>query len=311
MWKDLIGHKEQIEQLRTYCSSGRRPHALLFEGQFGVGKTRAAVEFFKALNCLESTGDPCDVCRSCIKADSNAHPDLIKISPVSQWIQIQDVRDVLSEIGLRPYEARHRVVIIEPAEQLNKPSANALLKTLEEPPEGSIIVLVSHKPGLILPTIVSRCQIIRFSPLNASCISCDDIDPVLLRLSSGSIGSFGKVDSSSILKLRSAVLDIFRGGDAFPIPSTISGEADAKDLLGFYLVTIESIIRDIMVINGGGDNLVNDELRLVPLDHIAYGDIERICLGIQRLRKGMNENMNMKVAFSELFILLSELAARS
>ncbi len=181
MWKDILGHGPEIEDLKSSIVNGRVPHAYIFAGPEGLGKTRIAKEFFKALNCLNTPGDPCDSCRSCLKAIHEGHPDFRTLGPRNGQIVIEDVRGVIDETSLKPFDARRRLIVIEPAERLNKASANALLKTLEEPPESSVIILVSHKPSLLLPTLVSRCQVVRFSPLDASVKNASDIDPVILR----------------------------------------------------------------------------------------------------------------------------------
>ncbi|MCD6569493.1 MAG: DNA polymerase III subunit delta', partial [Deltaproteobacteria bacterium] len=204
MWKDVIGHSSQIEMLRAHITSGQMDHAYLFAGIQGLGKTLVAMEFFKAINCLKTPGDPCDKCPSCIKAISGNHPDLIKLGVTSgNWIKVEDVRSVLEGIALRPFEARVRVVIIEPAELMNPASSNAILKTLEEPPGATIFILISHKPSLLLPTIISRCQAIRFTPIDAQTIHemvQKGVDPFLINLTSGSIGCLTSSDADFILE---------------------------------------------------------------------------------------------------------------
>ncbi|HNU75334.1 MAG TPA: DNA polymerase III subunit delta', partial [Deltaproteobacteria bacterium] len=187
MWRNIVGHESLIGTLRTFVLTGKLPHALLFAGPAGVGKTMVAREFFKAVNCLDSPGDACDACRSCVKMDSGSHPDFIMVGPSDNRtvITIEHIRGVISEVSLKPFEARFRFVVIEPAERMNNPAANALLKTLEEPPGATLIVLVTHNPILLLPTIVSRCQVLRFTPLDAVASSKGPTDPYILRLTCG------------------------------------------------------------------------------------------------------------------------------
>lgn len=167
------------------------PHALLFSGAAGIGKTRAAFEFAKACNCmLRHTGHPlayfgmstpvpsahssntvdipCSTCKSCRKIDGSHHPDVIHIRPTGPMIKIAQIREFCQTLAMRPYEARWRIAVISDADRLNPPAANALLKVLEEPPERTVIILTAGRRSDLLPTIVSRCRHIGFRPLPAA-----------------------------------------------------------------------------------------------------------------------------------------------
>jgi DNA polymerase-3 subunit delta' len=310
MWKDIVGHETQIALLKSYIAANKVPHAFLFSGPMGLGKTKVAHEFFKAINCLESPSEPCDTCRNCTKADIGAHPDLVTLGTQEGWIQVRDVRSVIGDIGLKPFEARSRVVIISPAERMNKASANALLKTLEEPPQGTVIILVSHKPTLLLPTIVSRCQIIRFTPVDASACSGMSIDPVLLRLTSGSIGSVSGLDDEDIVRIRNEMVKIVSGDDPFDLVSKYFSTANpSKDAATIVLLLAESMIRDILVLYHRGEKLINEELSELPINNVRLEDIGDLAGCIHGIRRGMNENINLKNAMSELLIMLSDVAA--
>lgn len=305
MWKDVIGHTREIQTLQAFIRSGRVPHALLFSGLKGLGKTMVAVEFFKALNCLTSPGDPCDRCRSCLKTDNATHPDLLTLNPNGALIKVEDVRAVLNDLGLKPFEARYRLVLVEPAEQLNEASSNAMLKTLEEPPDTTIFLLVSHKPKLLLPTILSRCQEIRFSPIEASPTAVP-VDPALLRLTAGTIGGLAESDRERIGEMRAAVLKIFEQGDPLaPAAKNIAADTEAP----LWLAVIESFLRDIMVLSQGGDRIIHEELRDLRLPEISLSQIEPVLDSLSGIRRGLKQNLNLKIAFADLFLQLSRLAA--
>jgi DNA polymerase-3 subunit delta' len=307
MWKNIIGHKEQIELFKSMIVSGKVPHAFLFSGPVGLGKTKVAHEFFKAVNCLESPGYPCDACRNCVKADSGSHPDLIMLGAENGVIQVKDVRAVISDISLKPFEARLRVIILEPAEQLNKASANAILKTLEEPPQGTVIILVSHKPTMLLPTIVSRCQIIRFTPLDASTCSEMSIDPVLLKLTSGSIGGLSMLDDEDIVFIRAEIVNVITGTDPFNLISKYFPQTNpSKEAATIFLLVVESVVRDILVLAHGGDKIINEELKEIPIKHVSIEDIDNLAKCIHGIRQGMNENINIRVAISELLMMFRD-----
>jgi DNA polymerase III subunit delta' len=301
MWKDIIGHQAQIGQLKGYIESGKVPHALLFAGPQGLGKTHVAREFFKAVNCLKSPGDPCYACKSCLMASGNSHPDLHMVVPDKGWIVVEDIRDIIAETGLKPFEARMRVIVIEPAERMNKASANALLKTLEEPPDGSLIILVSHKPSLLLPTILSRCQVIRFTPIEAG--PGVSIDPVLLRLTSGALGGLPGGEPEDVLGIRSQILEVLKTGDPVALANKYFSEQEqGGSTLAVFLLLIESILRDILVLAHGGGSIINEELRGFDLHGIRHHDTEELAQCLHRIRRGADENIIQRYAVAELLM---------
>ena len=155
-----------------------------------MGKERAAIAFAMACNCTadrpfsetESPNArnpdgpaaafrplplaPCGVCKSCRKIETGSHPDILRVKPSGSFIKIDQIRSLCQTLAMKPYEARLRVVIISDAQAMNPAAGNALLKALEEPPARTILILVAAHPSDLMPTIVSRCQHIRFNPLS-------------------------------------------------------------------------------------------------------------------------------------------------
>ena len=150
----------------------------LYVGPDGAGKYRAAKNFAKGVNCPDvKDGKPCEACLSCKKIEKEVHPDVFFIQPggASSTIGIDQVREIINKANLKPYEARSKVFIIKGAHSMNEASANAFLKTLEEPPENTVFILISRSKDLLLPTIVSRCHIVRFLGKGDSSIFTDFI----------------------------------------------------------------------------------------------------------------------------------------
>ena len=303
MWSDIIGHSNQVDMLRSNIISGNMHHAYLFAGLIGLGKTLVAKEFFKAINCLKTPGDPCDVCLSCKKAISGNHPDLVLVgSGKGGWIKVDDIREMIRGIALKPFEARSRMVIIEPAEMLNTASANALLKSLEEPPESTIFVLISHKPNLLLPTIVSRCQMIRFLPIDGAEFPDRDMDPALLKLTSGVIGGITGPAGDIISDMRKSVISLIKGGNPFEIVSFfVSANNKSEVPISLSLSVMESLVRDILMIKLGSDKVINEELLDVDVRSFSLDDIEAVRACIHEIRRGMDNNINLENALKELF----------
>ena len=163
----IVGQPHAVAVLRRALASGRLAQAYLFEGPAGVGKATAARALMQALACEKRAGEGCGACGPCQKIDAGTHPDLLQVGLLEEKrdVVIAQVREVVLRCAYRPHEAPHRVVIVDPADRMNVSAANALLKTLEEPPVATHFVLVSDAPSRLPITIRSRSQRLRFAPL--------------------------------------------------------------------------------------------------------------------------------------------------
>ena len=166
-WNEILGQDFAVQLLQAHLAAKTVPGAVLLAGPEGVGKRRLALELAKALNCAASASPPCDRCASCTQMARGTHPDLhvVVSSGVSDQIKIDDIRHLISRVALRPFSARVQVAIIDEAERLTEEAANSLLKVLEEPPATTRFVLLTSCVSDCLPTIVSRCQLLRCQPL--------------------------------------------------------------------------------------------------------------------------------------------------
>ncbi|MFC1704393.1 DNA polymerase III subunit delta', partial [Candidatus Omnitrophota bacterium] len=162
----IEGQKRTIDLLSRYVSTGIVPHAYLFIGPDGVGKSETAKFFTKLLNCDSAQASPCNQCLSCKKIENYNHPDINWIEKdAAGSIKIEAMRTLEKEIYFKPYEGKRRIFIIQEAHTLTEEAANCLLKTLEEPPGNNILILTTISLELIFKTIASRCQKIFFSTL--------------------------------------------------------------------------------------------------------------------------------------------------
>jgi DNA polymerase-3 subunit delta' len=169
-WRSIRGHDRAVETLRRALARGRLPHAFLFVGPEGIGKRSFAETLAQALLCErrpEADLDPCGECPACLQVAAGTHPDVHRVARAEDKhdLSIKQIRDLCLDLGLKPASGRRKVAIVDDADDLNDEAANAFLKTLEEPPPGSVLILVGTSPESQLDTIVSRCRVVRFDPL--------------------------------------------------------------------------------------------------------------------------------------------------
>jgi DNA polymerase III subunit delta' len=240
IWQNLLGHSPQIEMLQRAAARNRLAHAYLFLGPEGIGKRQVARGLAQALFCTnrpDSSLNACGKCPSCRQVLSGSHPDLFEIGlpdgkrelPIDLLVGPKERRGregLCHDLSLRPMAGDRRVAIIDDAHTMNDESANALLKTLEEPPEGSVMMLISPELEPILPTIRSRCQPLWFSPLSADVIEsilCDegvlaDVAKAASTVCGGSPATARALLDPALSKIRTAVESGLRRRPLEPAP---------------------------------------------------------------------------------------------
>ena len=165
----MIGHDWAVDLLREHIARQKMRHAYLLTGPHGVGRRTLGLRFTQALNCTASkqAGDPCGQCRTCQQVEKMIHPDLdvVQADQEGGTLKVEQIRELQRHLALTPFEARYRVALLLRFEEAHASAANALLKTLEEPPPQVILVVTAESPEVLLPTIVSRCEVLRLRPL--------------------------------------------------------------------------------------------------------------------------------------------------
>jgi DNA polymerase-3 subunit delta' len=163
MFSDVIGHSEVIDRLKNIIKSGRIANAYIFAGPSNVGKEFVAINFAKALNCREAKDDCCDKCVSCRRINDENHTDVRLIRPDGAKLKIEQMRSLKRQGAYKALEGEYKIYIIVDAEKMTPEAANSILKTLEEPSGETIFILLTQVYNALLPTIRSRCQLLRFS----------------------------------------------------------------------------------------------------------------------------------------------------
>ncbi|VAX20138.1 DNA polymerase III delta prime subunit [hydrothermal vent metagenome] len=279
---DIIGQETAIKVLKAGLPPEEPGHAYIFAGPKGTGKRSTAYAWAAALLCEAGEKDACGVCGACRKSLSGSSPDLIVIKPevrekrVTEVIDIGRIRELISHLSFKPYEARLKIVIMEGADTMNLSAANAFLKTLEEPPGDTVIILIVENTGKLPMTIISRCQTVRFRPLPYEKIFefvkmklqiSDNEASAIASLSRGRPGAAiaGALDREK--DAREQVLSLFDNTESFgPEEYKLAQNTDkSKDRLQAdrILASAQELVRDMVTvkISGKCDNLINMDIR--------------------------------------------------
>jgi DNA polymerase-3 subunit delta' len=267
----ILGHQRLRGLLAGAVARRRLPPALLFSGPSGIGKKTLALAVGRALLCDRDDGDACDACPACRRAARGLHPDAVFVEPDGASIKIEQVRDAVREIAGRPFEGRARAFTFDEAHLLTEQAQNALLKSLEEPPATSHVFLVTASPQALLPTIRSRCQMLRFSPLPQSLLETHlressglSADEARLRaaLSGGSFGAALAFESDGWRALREDLMEMLeRLGRTGAL-----GRMDAAERLAemedpvLALTALRSLLRDVAALRAGSAALLNADV---------------------------------------------------
>lgn len=343
MFDDLVGNERVKEVLRRMLRQGRVPGALLFTGEAGLGKSLFALELARAINCRTPRGvDACGKCPSCTRTgkfvfpahdDRDAHKKVVwsehkdvgMLRPYNRNILVDAVRDLETESNFRPAEGRARVFLIEGAERLNDSSSNALLKTLEETPPTTHIILITDRHAGLLQTIRSRCQVIRFAPLGVdelekhlveNRIRAGEEARLAAHLASGRPGLAIELNLDDYRARREWALGIVEAlvesGDRAKLLRAAEELSDAKSKDEFEprLDALETLTRDIWILSNDGANarIVNYDMRerldalsrkLRPTRAASW------MARVEELRGKLEVNVNRRVAADALLLAMS------
>ena len=340
----VIGQRRAVSTVKRLLRRKRIPHGLLLFGPEGTGKAALAVELVRALHCDRTTAEgACGECRSCGKTASLNHPDLSLLFPFHARIKEEAEREILLGALKRPYdysppeetsvisvdrirnlqkqfsygsyEGKWRTVVILHADKMRPEAANALLKTLEEPPARSLLVLTAPSQESLLPTIVSRCQFLKFSPLSSqdvveTLISQDGIEAdrarFIARACGGNLRRAREMVGEEDVQLRS-----YRFWDALIWGEESKTYAALEQLAGDRQRAIQILggaalwLRDILVFQNGNMDLVSDKERLQDIKRLSEAfDTERLlrmAQKIENLREMNLRNVNMLVGLVSLW----------
>lgn len=326
--RDIIGHRRLTTLISKAIERDSLPPTLLFAGPSGVGKWAVARATSQAVNCIERVTaagdfpiDACGKCRACDRIARGVHVDVIMLEPDDKAsIKIDVVRDMLSRTSFRPFEGRRRVVLIREADTLEPQSQNSLLKSLEEPPPGTMFILTTAVPGALLPTVRSRCMRLRFGRLTSAEIGAaltrdHDYTDVEAReaapLADGSLGQALALIDNDLSMFRELAMGLLqhtagradsqsRVQAASALHSGGSKKERTREDVALVLRLMASMLRDLEAINAGADRaiLANPLLArdLEALARAYSGDRARAAFGaVDRALTALERNAGTKV----------------
>lgn len=344
MFNKLVGNDQIKNIFQRLLQSGRLPNSLLFTGKNGIGKKLFAFELAKAFACqTPKNSEACDNCPACLRADkfnipTNAeksdefkkvffseHSDIGMVTAYKNNILIDAIRSLEVESNFRPYEAKARFFIIDNAEKLNKEASNALLKTLEEPSITSHIFLITSRPNSLFQTIRSRCQTVRFAPIEPFEIEnhllstkkfAPDDARLLSKLADGSIGRALNLDLDKFRERRETMVktleSLIAKQNLAPLLRTAEEMNDAKnkESYGEYLEILQTLTHDVWTLcyDPISDKINNADLILQLKKLAQNADKQRLAdwlRQIEILQENFSINLNKKIATDALFLKMA------
>lgn len=318
-FSEFVGNPRAVRILRASVERGRLPHALIFAGPEGVGKKTLALILARLLNCLApAEGEPCCRCRSCRKIDAGVHPDVIVVQPEGAVIKIDQVRAIRAEASYQPFEGKFRVVVLDGADRMRPEGANCLLKTLEEPPSRTVLILVTAQPYLLLPTITSRSQLLQFGPIQEDRIAHHLVRAAGWRpeearlaaaLADGSLGAALAFDLSAYREARAQAVrfvTLLLGRGSFVEMSRLAaGLPKEREPFLSWLSLVESLLRDVYYSRVAPWRLSQagaiEEARAIA-ERAPHSAVASAIRAIQGLRRATLYNVNRQIALESLFL---------
>jgi len=324
-FKDFIGNQRVVEVIRRHLRNHRFPNSVLFSGIEGVGKSILALSVAKTLNCVLLSDNFCGHCSSCRRIAENAHPDVKSVEPDGLFIKIDQMREVSRDVFFQPFEGRKRVFIIDGAERLREEAANSILKTLEEPPDSSVLILITSRVDDLLPTILSRCQVYRFAPLPSSELEkflekktehTAESRALLSRISGGSLGKALTMDLDHYRAQREQNLGLLEAcSDNFTYVAgtkAVSSWLDRRNAAEFEErgQLLCSLLRDVYLLklDPAMPNITHLDLRHRLLRLASLFSHERLAaaaLSFDHLEAGIRRNLNRSLGVDQLLFRLA------
>lgn len=330
---NMLGHEWAVEMLHQHAARGDARHAYLFCGPPGLGRRTLALRLTQALNCTEpiAPGIPCGTCRDCRQIGAMQHPDLNVIQALDDegrpkeggTLKVDQVREVQHALSLKPFQAKYRAALFLRFQEANDNAANALLKTLEEAPAHAILLLTADTPEQLLPTIVSRCEILRMRALPVGVIEADLLDRgvdaerarLLAHISGGRPGYARRlVDDAAVLEKREERLNDLQTLLSAPRVEKFSYAdklAKEKDAMRRTILIWLSYWRDVMLRVAQAETPLTNIDRNMEIEFLAarldLSTARRVVSDLESALEKMDRNVNSRLLAEVLLLDLPKI----
>ncbi len=323
---EIMGHDDIKEHLQKAIKGDKPFHAYIFQGEVGCGKETMAKTFAAGLQCTSESGDrPCGTCASCKQLDSGNQPDVIWVNRELSSIGVDDIREKINgSIAIKPFHSPYKIYIVPEAERMTEAAQNALLKTIEEPPEYGIIILLTSNINALLPTIQSRCLKLEFRPLTTATVEkylMDKYNVADYRARTSAIfaqGNLGKairyIESEDFEEKKDKVLRILKNVqnmDVSEMLEVIKEIGEDKDNVKDYIDLMVLWYRDVLLFKATKNMnqlIFQSEFSSISSEanHRDYEKIEEILRAFDKAKMRLKANVNFEVAMELMLLALKQ-----
>lgn len=321
----VLGQNHIRKHFENAIKMGKISHAYIINGEEGTGRFRLAVEFAKALQCAEHTGIACGVCKSCRQTESGSQPDIKYVSHEKAGIGVDEIREQINDdIDIKPYSSRYKIYIVPDGEKMTVQAQNALLKTIEEPPEYAVIILLTTNADMFLQTILSRCVLLNIKPVREDTIKKqlmaeygvgDYEAKVAAAFAGGNMGRAVKLavseDFRELKKQVAETLISLENGGMDVIAQAVKTAGEFKKQMNEYFGLLRIWFRDMLVYKATGSRermIFQDDYRTIEAmsQNCSYYDIDVILKSIAQAEDRLNANVNFDAAMEVLLLAVKD-----
>ncbi|MBO5488411.1 MAG: DNA polymerase III subunit delta' [Eubacterium sp.] len=325
-FSEIVGHEQIKDHLQTAVEENKPFHAYIFQGEVGVGKENMAKTFVAALQCQGEGEKPCGNCVPCHQFESGNQPDVIWVRhEKGNLYSVEEIREqVCNTMDVKPFSSPYKIYVIQDAEKMNEAAQNALLKTIEEPPEYGVVILLTSNIGALLPTIQSRCLIMEFRPLSNSIVeeylrTQGHVPDYLAKASAAfAQGNLGKAmryaTSEDFIDRKNSILNLLRHVKDMSVSEMLDVIKDLgtrKDEIRDYIDLMQLWYRDVLIFKATKN--VNQLVFQEESTNIAkeanvrsYERIEEIMEAFEKAKARIKANVNFDVTMELMFLTMKD-----
>ena len=323
-FSEIVGHEQIKEHMQAAIRDKKPFHAYLFQGEEGVGKEALARTFAAGLQCQSESADkPCKECVSCRQMESGNQPDVIWVTREKASLGVDEIREQLcNTMDIKPFSSPYKIYLVPEAEKMTEAAQNALLKTIEEPPEYGIVILMTSNISALLPTIQSRCLTMEFRPLSTAVVEsyvkehCQVPDYQARASAAFAQGNLGKAmryaKSEDFIERKDHIISLLRHVEQMDLSEMLAVIKDLgtrKDEVRDYIDLMVLWYRDVLLFKATKDInqlLFQDEASYISREarHRSYEKIEEILQAFEKAKVRLRANVNFDITMELMLLTL-------